>query len=45
MTAIAQLADPTPVTSDVGWQADARWARRLAWVSLAVVLIEGAVGL
>ena len=45
MTAIAELAHPTPVTRDVGWQADARWARRLAWVSLAVVLIEGAVGL
>jgi divalent metal cation (Fe/Co/Zn/Cd) transporter len=28
-----------------GWQQGARWARRLAWVSLAVVLIEGTVGL
>lgn len=27
------------------WQAGAEWARRLAWISLAVVLGEGAVGL
>ncbi len=32
-------------TRDAGWQAGARWARRLAWVSLAVLLVEGAVGL
>jgi len=32
-------------TRDAEWQAGARWARRLAWVSLAVVLIEGVVGL
>jgi divalent metal cation (Fe/Co/Zn/Cd) transporter len=30
---------------DARWQQGARWARRLAWVSLAVVLIEGAIGL
>lgn len=28
-----------------GWQQSARWARQLAWVSLTVVLVEGAVGL
>ena len=33
------------VARDVGWQQGARWARRLAWASLAVVLIEGAIGL
>ncbi|MFW3115345.1 cation transporter [Mycobacterium haemophilum] len=30
---------------DAGWQRNARWARWLAWVSLAVLLIEGALGL
>ncbi|BBZ45576.1 cation transporter [Mycobacterium parmense] len=30
---------------DIGWQRSAEWARRLAWVSLAVVLVEGVVGL
>lgn len=33
------------VTRDAGWQAGARWARRLAWISLVVLLVEGAVGL
>jgi len=32
-------------TRDAGWQAGARWARRLAWISLAVLLTEGAIGL
>lgn len=32
-----------PPTAD--WQRNVVWARRLAWVSLAVLLIEGAVGL
>ncbi len=36
---------PVPVAWDGGWHRDARWARRLAWVSLAVVLIEGVIGL
>jgi divalent metal cation (Fe/Co/Zn/Cd) transporter len=44
-TSIAELAHPTPVAPNAGWQEDARWARWLAWVSLAVVLIEGAIGL
>ena len=44
-TSIAELALPTSVVPDAGWQASARWALRLAWVSLAVLLVEGAVGL
>jgi divalent metal cation (Fe/Co/Zn/Cd) transporter len=32
-----------PVAPD--WRRDVEWARRLAWVSLAVLLIEGGVGL
>jgi divalent metal cation (Fe/Co/Zn/Cd) transporter len=39
------LASPTSVARDAGWQQGARWARRLAWVSLAVMLVEGGVGL
>lgn len=30
---------------DADWRRGAEWARRLAWVSLAVVLVEGVVGL
>lgn len=30
---------------DVDWRRGARWARRLAWLSLVVVLLEGVVGL
>jgi divalent metal cation (Fe/Co/Zn/Cd) transporter len=33
------------VPRDAAWQVGARWARRLAWISLTVLLIEGAVGL
>jgi divalent metal cation (Fe/Co/Zn/Cd) transporter len=36
---------PVLVAWDAGWRQDARWARWLAWVSLAVVLIEGVIGL
>jgi divalent metal cation (Fe/Co/Zn/Cd) transporter len=36
---------PAPLARDTGWQRSTHWARRLAWVSLAVVLIEGVVGL
>jgi len=39
------IARTTPVVPDAGWRHDARWARRLAWIAMAVVLIEGAVGL
>ncbi|MCV7102365.1 hypothetical protein H7I01_18725 [Mycobacterium palustre] len=35
----------TAVARDAGWRRSAQWARRLAWVSLTVVLVEGAVGL
>ena len=45
MTLILEPAQPVPVARDAGWQRSARWARRLAWISLAVVLIEGAIGL
>lgn len=30
---------------DAGWHHAAQWARRLAWVSLALVVVEGTVGL
>lgn len=39
------LAAPVPVARGAEWQHDAGWARRLAWVSLAVLLIEGGIGL
>lgn len=35
----------SPAAPDVRWQRNARWARRLAWVSLAVMLSEGTIGL
>jgi divalent metal cation (Fe/Co/Zn/Cd) transporter len=38
-------AFPTPVVRDAGWHQAARWARRLAWMSLAWMLTEGTVGL
>ncbi len=44
-TSIAELERLTPIAPDAGWQRSAQWARRLAWVSLAVVLTEGVVGL
>ncbi len=45
--AIAQSAPASAVAvaRDAGWQQGARAARRLAWVSLAVLLVEGGVGL
>lgn len=45
MNTIAEVAHPAPPAPDAGWQRGARWARRLAWVSLAAVLVEGVVGL
>lgn len=36
---------PAAPLRDPGWQRSAQWARRLAWISLAVVLVEGVVGL
>ena len=44
-TTIAELPCPAPVVGNAEWRAGARWARQLAWISLVVVLIEGAVGL
>jgi divalent metal cation (Fe/Co/Zn/Cd) transporter len=38
-------AEPVPALRDGQWQRNARWARWLAWVSLAVMLSEGAIGL
>ncbi|MCQ4365498.1 cation transporter [Mycobacterium gordonae] len=38
-------ADAPAVCVTDDWQRNVVWARRLAWVSLAVLLIEGAVGL
>ncbi len=39
------VAAPTSVARGADWQHNAQWARRLAWVSLSVLLIEGGVGL
>ena len=41
----AGSAHVEPVRRDAGWQRNARWARRLAWFSLAVMLAEGGIGL
>ena len=30
---------------DAGWHQAAQWARRLAWISLVLVAVEGTVGL
>ncbi|MDP7739318.1 cation transporter [Mycobacterium paragordonae] len=40
--------DVTPHTAPVRgahWHRDARWARRLSWISLTLIVAEGAVGL
>jgi divalent metal cation (Fe/Co/Zn/Cd) transporter len=42
---IAESPRPTPVARDFDWQHSAHLARQLAWLSVTVVLIEGAVGL
>lgn len=39
------LDSPVSVAREAEWQRNVRWARWLAWVSLAVLLTEGAVGL
>lgn len=39
------LAASRSVTRDAEWHRNVRWARRLAWISLAMLLTEGAVGL
>jgi divalent metal cation (Fe/Co/Zn/Cd) transporter len=48
MQTMTLLVEPThlaPPVRDAQWRRGAGWARRLAWISLAVVLIEGVVGL
>jgi divalent metal cation (Fe/Co/Zn/Cd) transporter len=45
MTLLAEPTHPAPPVRDAQWRRSAGWARRLAWISLAVVLIEGVVGL
>jgi divalent metal cation (Fe/Co/Zn/Cd) transporter len=41
----AETGHGGPVTHDTSWQHGARWAWRLAWVSMAAMLTEGVVGL
>jgi len=47
MSILPLIADEFGIAAarDAGWRRSAEWARRLAWISLAVVLVEGAVGL
>jgi len=47
MTTSAAIAGQCGIADarDAGWQQSVGWARRLAWVSLAMLLVEGAVGL
>jgi divalent metal cation (Fe/Co/Zn/Cd) transporter len=45
MTTSVAIARECTAAHDVDWRRGARWARRLAWISLAVVLVEGVVGL
>jgi divalent metal cation (Fe/Co/Zn/Cd) transporter len=41
----AEVATQTPPPRDAAWHRAATWAKRLAWISLAAMLTEGAVGL
>nr|WP_240492022.1 cation transporter [Mycobacterium alsense] len=45
LVSIAASPCATAVSRDVGWRRNARLALQLAWLSLAVVLAEGIVGL
>lgn len=45
MTTSVATARACTVAHDAAWRRGAQWARRLAWISLAVVLVEGVVGL
>jgi divalent metal cation (Fe/Co/Zn/Cd) transporter len=45
MITIAECTHPAPVARDAAWRQSAQWARRLGWVSLAVMLAEGVIGL
>ena len=42
---VAGSGSTQPVVRDEGWRRVARWARLLAWLSLAWMLFEGAAGL
>lgn len=42
---VAGSGSAQPVVRDAGWHRAARWARWLAWASLAWMVTEGAVGL
>jgi hypothetical protein len=41
----AWASEPTARERDAGWLRAAGWGRRLAWISLVWMCIEGAVGL
>ena len=41
----AETGHGQPVAHDTSWQDGARWAWRLAWVSMAAMVTEGVVGL
>lgn len=43
-TCCAALNHPAPIP-DVNWHRAANWARRLAWISLVLVAVQGIVGL
>lgn len=47
MTTFPLIDDDRAIATacDAGWQRSAEWARRLAWIGLGVVLVEGVVGL
>lgn len=45
LSADTAAASPLRRSADDGWLTAARWARRLAWVSLAWMCVEGGVGL
>lgn len=46
MQTMTLLVEPThTLVRDPGWRRSADWARRLAWISLTVVLVESVVGL
>lgn len=41
---IATHSHATPAAPDAAWQRNVVWARRLAWISLTVLLVEGGIG-